>query len=270
MSFKRFRTKLAIGAFAVALGAGALTSMLAQQPGGRGPALGQTFFTAVDANKDGAVTRDEMRAALAKWLSQGSGGSLTQDQLAAAVGAAFPQSEVSAMFSGGRGPQPQTANPEDVKRMMAAMPASAPVKPAQPRKVLVLSKASGFVHSCIPLAAKTVEELGTKTGAWTTTVSYDSAVITAENLKQYDVLFLNNTTGAFLDDPGNPAVTDARKKAPPRFCEVGQRAGGHPCRHRLLSPVNRVPGGRRTRARRIRDQRHDGGFHHDECRQEFR
>ena len=43
---------------------------------------------------------------------------------------------------------------------MAALPDKAPAKPRQPRKVLVLAKAAGFVHSCIPLAAKTVEALG--------------------------------------------------------------------------------------------------------------
>ena len=70
--------------------------------------------------------------------------------------------------------------------MMAALPDKAPATPAKPRKVLVLGKAQGFVHSSIPLAAKTVEALGTKTKAWATTITYDPADINAENLKQYD------------------------------------------------------------------------------------
>ena len=109
---------------------------------------------------------------------------------------------------------------------MAALPDTAPAKPAQPRKVLVLAKAAGFVHSCIPLAAKTVEALGTKTGAWTTTVTYDPAAITAENLKQYDLLFLDNTTGAFLDDPNDAAATAARKKALLEFVRSGKGLAG--------------------------------------------
>jgi hypothetical protein len=76
-----------------------------------------------------------------------------------------PESVFAAMLRG-TGPQNQTPKPADVQRMMGALPAQAPAKPAQPRKVLVLSKANGFVHSCIPLAAKTVEEMGNKTGAW--------------------------------------------------------------------------------------------------------
>ncbi|MCX6626025.1 MAG: ThuA domain-containing protein, partial [Candidatus Solibacter sp.] len=129
---------------------------------------------------------------------------------------------------GGRGaaPQNQTPNTADVEKMTAALPGKAPAKPKKPRKVLVLSKASGFVHSCIPLAARTVEALGVKTGAWTTTVSYDPAIITAENLKQYDLLFLNNTTGAFLDDPNDPSVGVARKKAMLEFVRSGKGLAG--------------------------------------------
>jgi hypothetical protein len=53
-----------------------------------------------------------------------------------------------------------------------------------PRVPRWIWQAAVFGHSSIPLAAKTVEELGTKTGAWTTDVSYDSPVIAAENLKK--------------------------------------------------------------------------------------
>ena len=53
--------------------------------------------------------------------------------------------------------------------MVAALPEKAPAKPRQPRRVLVLGRAAGFVHSSIPLAARTIEEMGRKTGAWSTT-----------------------------------------------------------------------------------------------------
>src|ERR1700679_4130748 len=124
------------------------------------------------------------------------------------------------------GAQNQTPKPADVEAMMAALPDKAPAKPRQPRKVLVLAKAAGFVHSSIPLAAKTVEALGEKTGAWSATTSYDPAVISADNLKQYDLVFLDNTTGAFLDDPNDPAATDARKKALLDFVRGGKGLAG--------------------------------------------
>jgi type 1 glutamine amidotransferase len=110
--------------------------------------------------------------------------------------------------------------------MMAVLPASAPARPLHPRKVLVLAKAQGFVHSSIPLAAKMVEALGTKTGAWTTVITYDPADITAENLKQFDCLFLDSTTGLFLDDPADPAATTARKKALLDFVRGGKGLAG--------------------------------------------
>ena len=84
--------------------------------------------------------------------------------------------------------------------MMAALPDKPLATPQSLRRVLVLCTATGWVHTSIPLAAKMVEYLGDKTGAWMTTITYDSAMITAENLKQYDAIFLDSTTGEFLDD----------------------------------------------------------------------
>ena len=51
--------------------------------GGRGNA-GPAIFTVVDANKDGAVTRDEMKTTFDKWFTEwdsGKTGALTQEQL---------------------------------------------------------------------------------------------------------------------------------------------------------------------------------------------
>src|ERR1019366_1171362 len=98
MPFKNSTATLLIAIGAAALCAGALVSLEAQQPapggrgGGRGGA-GLSGFTAADLNKDGFVTRDELKAAFARWLSDGDAGrtgSLTQEQLTAALTAAFP------------------------------------------------------------------------------------------------------------------------------------------------------------------------------------
>ena len=197
MHFKDFTATLTIGVCAAALCA----TLQAQQAapagrgGGRGGAAAAGIFAAADVNKDGFITRDELKAAFDKWLSAGDAaktGSLTEDQLAAALNAALPQ-PVAPAGGGGRAaaPQNQTPKPADVENMMAAMPDKAPAKPKQPRKVLVLCKANGYVHSAIPLAAKMVEAMGVKTGAWSTTVTYDPAAITAQNLKQYDLVFLD-------------------------------------------------------------------------------
>src|SRR4029078_8552869 len=115
--------------------------------------------------------------------------------------------------AGGPPPQSQVARVTDLSQIMCALPDRAPATPARPRRVLVLAKAQGFVHSSIPLAARTIEALGQKTGAWTTVITYNPADISEQNLQQYYAIFLASTTGTFLDDPTDPNVTAARRKA---------------------------------------------------------
>jgi type 1 glutamine amidotransferase len=122
-------------------------------------------------------------------------------------------------------PQPQVARVTDLMQMMTALPDRAPAAAAKPRRVLVLAKAAGFVHASIPLAARTIEALGQKTGAWTTVITYTAAEITEQNLQQYDAVFLASTTGTFLDDP-DPAVTAARRKALVDFVRGGKGLAG--------------------------------------------
>jgi type 1 glutamine amidotransferase len=123
-------------------------------------------------------------------------------------------------------PQNQTPRPADVQAMLAALPDKAAVNPPRPRRVLVLGKALGYVHSSIPLAARTIEEMGRKTGAWSTTVTYDPADVNEKNLAQYDALFLASTSGPFFDDPEDAAVTAARRKALLDFVRGGKGLAG--------------------------------------------
>ena len=227
-----------VWASAVVLASGTVALVKAQAPAapaGRGGAaaggavgiLGQILFAVADVNKDGFLTHDKLTTAFSKWFSAadtGKTGSVTQAQLATAVNASLAQLMNP---GGGRGAaQNQTPRPEDVAKMTAALPDSAPAKPLKPRKVLVLCKAGGYVHSSIPLAAKTIEAMGTKTGAWTTTITYDPADINAANLAQYDVVFLDSTTGAFLDDPNDSGATAARKAALLAFVRGGKGLAG--------------------------------------------
>jgi type 1 glutamine amidotransferase len=132
---------------------------------------------------------------------------------------------------GGRSSNPREACPNDVTKMIATLgllPDKPPATPLKPRKVLIWSRlpSAGFQHSSIPLAAKTIEEMGKKTGAWTSTTSWDVSDINEENLKQYDAIFLSNTTGTFLDDPNDQALTDARRKAFQDFVTSGKGVAG--------------------------------------------
>jgi type 1 glutamine amidotransferase len=238
------------------------------------------LWTAFDANTDGSITKAEMKAAFEKWYDAtdtGKTGSVTTDQLGPALNAALALPPPPAPGAGGRGAGApggggrgagaagapaapacggrgnlptvgQTPCPDDVAKMMAALPAAAPAKPAKPRKVLVFGNVRGFVHSSIPIAAKTIEELGKKTGAWTTTISYDPADINAKNLEQYDALFLSNTTGCFLDaktteDPAGKAEVEARQAALVAFVRGGKGLGGiHATGDSYHSPCANDPG----------------------------
>lgn len=197
--------------------------------GGRGGAA-PALFAAIDANKDAAITRDELKAAFDAWFTRwdaAKSGTVEQEQISQGLASVLPQpAPQPAAAAGARPAQNQTPDPGDVQKMLAALPDRAPAKPKQPRKVLVLARAAGFVHSSIPLAARTVEEMGKKTGAWSTTITYDSADINDANLKQYDAIFLASTTGEFLDDPNDAAVTAARRKALLDFVRGGKGLAG--------------------------------------------
>jgi uncharacterized protein len=134
---------------------------------------------------------------------------------------------------------PREACPNDVTRMIATLgllPDKPPATPPKPRKVLIWSRlpSAGFQHSSIPLAAKMIEEMGKKTGAWTSTTSWDVNDINAENLKQYDAIFLSNTTGTFLDDPNRPGSHRRTPQGVPGLPDGRQRRGRDPCHRRLV------------------------------------
>ena len=123
-------------------------------------------------------------------------------------------------------PQSETPWSWDVVAMDDAAPTKAYATPKQARKILVLCKAAGFVHSSIPLAAATIKELGDRTRAWSTTITYDPAEITVQNLQQYDLVFLDSTTGEFLDDPNNEELTTDRRQALLNFIRSGKGLAG--------------------------------------------
>jgi type 1 glutamine amidotransferase len=209
--------------------AGTAPAGQAGRGGGRGGGVGTALFTAADSNKDGSVTRDEFKGTFDRWYTAAdasNAGSITPAQLAPVVSASFPAPAPPAAAQGepcgGRSNNPQTPCAADVEKMKAALPAKAPAKSARPHKILVLGHAAGFVHSSIPLAAATVDEMGKKLGTWTTTITYNAADITTQNLKQYDVLLLDSTTGCFLDDPNDQAATDARRAALLDFIRGGK------------------------------------------------
>jgi type 1 glutamine amidotransferase len=201
---------------------------------GQGPGGSRTaaaLFTALDANGDGTLTRSEMESGFNSWFTNWDttkSGRLTRDEVAGGLSKLLPAPPAAkpgqaSTFNAAGNSTPITVRQEAVDGMVAALPTTPGAKPLRPRKVLVLAHtgAGGFVHASIPLAAKTVEELGTRGGLWTTTLSYDAKDINANNLKQYDAIFLDSTTACFLDDI-DPSVTAARRTAFMNFVRSGK------------------------------------------------
>jgi type 1 glutamine amidotransferase len=226
-------TCISAGVAAAVLFTSGIAGLRAQGQGGDRAA--QAIFTALDTDKDGALTRPEMEsgfsALFAAWDKTHSG-VLTQPQVLAGISTLLPAPPPV------KPGQPNTFNPAGnstpfaapqaaIDAMMAALPTTPGAKPMHARKVLVMGHtgAGGFVHASIPLAAKAVEALGNQGGLWTTTVSYDAADITTDNLKQYDAIFLDSTTACFLDD-SDPAVTAARRAAFLDFVRSGKGIAG--------------------------------------------
>jgi type 1 glutamine amidotransferase len=93
-----------------------------------------------------------------------------------------------------KGPKPNI--PADrIKKIEDALPAKAPAKPARPRKVLVFTLATGYVHGSIPTGAEAFAMMGRKTGAFETVTSSDPAMFEEDKLKDFDAVLLLSTTG---------------------------------------------------------------------------
>ena len=219
----------------------------AQQPppagggsGRGGGGVGGGLFTAADANKDGLLTRDELKSTVDKWFTDwdsGKTGALTQDQLVTGFSAVFPQ----AAGGGGRGgAQNQTPKPEDLPGDDGRAPRERARQTAAAAQGPGARQGGRIVHSSIPLAAKTVEALGTKTGAWTTTITYDPADInTAES----------ETVRRYLPGRARPA----RFSTIPTMRRRPRRAGRHSstsCAAEGLAGIHAATDSYHARARR--------------------
>ena len=97
---------------------------------------------------------------------------------------------------------PTTADPEERKRIEAALPAEAFVAPGKPRRLLVFDLNVGYGgHRSIATANTAFTLMGAKTGAFETVVSRDPAVFEPQSLGQFDAVFFNNTVGNCFEDP---------------------------------------------------------------------
>jgi type 1 glutamine amidotransferase len=121
-------------------------------------------------------------------------------------------------FALAQNPQrPQRPTADDLKKIEAALPKEAPAKSTKARRLLIFTRATGFVHSSIPVGAKTFELMGDRTGAWSSVVSDDPESFAPERLKDVDAVLFMSTTGELFvkDNKHAQLLRDASKPLPP-------------------------------------------------------
>ncbi len=185
----------------------------------------------------------ELKAILDKWSAEWEAGQAAQGGgtrpgttcHGPERGASAPASTAG---SGARGPQNQSAERADVDAMMAALPAQGRRRVRSSRvKVLVLGKAARLRALVDPARAPApIEALGQKTGAWSTTVTYDPAddqraesAAVRRDLPGRARRANSSTTRTIA------AATAARRKALLDFVRGGKGTGGYPRRDRFVS-----------------------------------
>jgi type 1 glutamine amidotransferase len=87
------------------------------------------------------------------------------------------------------------------------LPAKASVKPKRPRKMLLLNanvRDDGrrpTIEPAMPYLNHAITGMGSRTGAYSTVFSTDVESLRPENLKQFDAICFNDTTGVITNDP---------------------------------------------------------------------
>lgn len=95
---------------------------------------------------------------------------------------------------------------EDQKKIDQALPAKAQAKPRRARKMLLLNKnvrddgRRPMIEPAMYGLNYAIEEMGQRTGAYSTVFSTDVESLRPENLKQFDAICFNNTTGVITND----------------------------------------------------------------------
>lgn len=102
---------------------------------------------------------------------------------------------------------------EQMAQVRAAIPEKARVTPAAPRKLLIFTLCRGFKHDSIDIGSKTLELMGEVTGAYTAVISDDIAMFEPENLKQFDAVCFNNTTGAIFLPPNMDELSQEEQQS---------------------------------------------------------
>lgn len=104
------------------------------------------------------------------------------------------------------------------ERIKAAAPDKARVEPKKPRRVLIWLTPAHLMEKdphkgyCIPYGTAAFETLGRKSGAFEPVVSGNLAMYLPENIRQFDAIVMNNSSGPWLTPTDADMAKDAFKK----------------------------------------------------------
>jgi uncharacterized protein len=101
----------------------------------------------------------------------------------------------------------------ELKKIAEAVPAKARVEPIKPRKLLVFSRAYGYVHSSIPYGEVAFKAMADKTKAFEVVCTTDADMFLPDNLKQFDAVVFNNTNEEIFLPENYKDLTGADKEA---------------------------------------------------------
>jgi hypothetical protein len=91
--------------------------------------------------------------------------------------------------------------PDEIQKIDQAIPSKPIEQPDHPRRLLVFTLSEGFKHDAIPYAAKMLELMGKKTGAFEIVQGDDMALFKPESLRRFDAVCFDNTTQLKFEDP---------------------------------------------------------------------
>jgi type 1 glutamine amidotransferase len=102
----------------------------------------------------------------------------------------------------------QALTSEQRQAIDAAMPSRAPVKPKQPRRLLVVNlqmrngaPVQGPSYAALAAQNYALEHMGKRTGAYEVTVSNDIEMFRPGKIDQFDAICFCNSLGVLFDDP---------------------------------------------------------------------
>lgn len=103
---------------------------------------------------------------------------------------------------------PTPVSEEQKTLIQDAIPDQPSAKPKKNRRILVISRCEGFIHTSIPHGKVMLEHLGKKTRAFHADFNDSYDAFSADNLASYDAILLNNTTNLKFSEVQQKAILD--------------------------------------------------------------